>query len=153
MRSTLINLNDNNNIQNVELTSILLNISNPDVKIENIDIDLAGIDACILVELNGNNYIFAIEYECNIKSKRRYQEIFLALKHNSLIRAVLFITPNTSIQKSLMEKDENEKLNPFVGAYFHMIVMETTIEKQEKELKKYRDFFSSLGDLLPQSFL
>lgn len=58
-----------------------------------------------------------------------------------------------NLKKSLMEKDENEKLNPFTGAYFHMLDMERRIEKQEKELSKYRDFFSSLKDLLPESFL
>lgn len=55
------------------------------------------------------------------------------------------------LKKMLITPDEN-KLNNFFPAYEHLRDMELIIEKQNAELKKYKEFFVMLNNLLPEKF-
>ena len=47
------------------------------------------------------------------------------------------------------KKDENKKVNEWFFAHSHMLSMEATIKRQEEEIKKYKEFFSLMQELLP----
>lgn len=53
------------------------------------------------------------------------------------------------LKKFITSKDENKKVNEWFFAHSHMLSMEATIKRQEEEIKKYKEFFSLMQELLP----
>lgn len=51
------------------------------------------------------------------------------------------------LKKFLSSKDENQKLNKFLPALMHMQKMEIELEKKDKEIAKFRQFFNLLNEI------
>ncbi len=51
------------------------------------------------------------------------------------------------LKKFLSSKDENQKLNEFLPALMHMQKMEVELEKKDKEIAKFRQFFNLLNEI------
>ena len=54
--------------------------------------------------------------------------------------------------KTLLNSQEDGKINEYYQAYEHMIAMEVKIQVQAVEIAKYKNFFANLSSLLPQKF-
>ncbi len=54
------------------------------------------------------------------------------------------------LKKLISSKDKNQKLNEFLPALMHIIKLEQQLENKEKQIAKYRQFFSLLNELTPK---
>ena len=54
------------------------------------------------------------------------------------------------LKKYITSKDENGKLNEWFLAHEYIVDLEIKLQQQEKQIEKYRSFFSLMRKLLPR---
>lgn len=56
----------------------------------------------------------------------------------------------SALKEFITSKDEKGIISEWFPAYNHIVELEDKIEKMEKEIKAYKDFFKTMDSLLPR---